>query len=1170
MKNRVFFLIVPALLLGLYVSGQTGNWVDYANTDWYTNNPDKKEFIIATAEEFSGLSKLVNEGHSFKDITFVLAGDMDLNAHHWEQIGSDEENPFCGVLDGKGFKIKNMFVGKQNKYLGTGLFGYVGDGAKIQNLSLEGGKILGFNNESTRDYISHTGALTGVIKGVSDVDSVVIRNCHNLNVPVVSGLDYTKEHDGMNTGGLIGFASGKVIIDACSNNASISIPGEKNTAGVRVGGLIGFISGSFTITHCRNTGDISSPYLSPSYIGGLIGTAETGNINTCQISTSYSEGAITVKDGLYGGICGGFLGGLNDYSYSNTEGGLFILEDCFSNIAFDTRSIYTQFFVGNIDRSYLGKVVVKDCYATGKILNCITYSSPDFMSASDKEISQTSIEVNNCLYIIDHINEGFLPNNKIIRYPENASHLTLENNYVFVNGQPVNPDEKAGADWSGYMNQAPVSVWNKSKWQIDESHKILPYLKGFTDFPQINNPLYNQPAGYYSVFIPEYTGINIDQKGTFKIKQNKSFVFSMTPKDYQKVTVKTQDGIDIPVDATIDPYSIYIIENITKDIEVFIEGKGIQYIPDGEWSENADMDWFTKDKKIYTLSNENEFAGFAKLVNGGHSFADTTFMLANDLNLRPHYWEPIAKKEDNSFQGVFNGNNKTIRSLYTTEELCTGLFGYVGSGAQILNLTLKNGKVIGLNSDDKTLFTGSLVGAAKTSDLDSAVIRNCHNQDVLVVGGATYQRLYRESTYTGGLIGSASGKVVIDKCTNAGKITNKVYDLYNGDFCIGGIIGYITGNSSISYCANYGEINTNGSGTSGGICSEVYIRENNSMQIVSCYNNSDTYGGIVGSINNNDLYSGEGEFLLKNCYSLSKNTKLIGVIDARTKSIRIENNSVILTTNSFWDKKAALINTVKNRSENTSFDILNNLVVIMGDYLSPRLINNAEGLVRLTNNYAYAEINRELEDENTELNGIDWSGKMDEGPVDKWDEQYWTIDKTNKEMPLLKGIPNQTAIPNPVYDVSDQYKVIFPEVEGISMNYLPGTYHIKEGKDFVFYIIDWLPGTDISKMTVETDEGVLIPKVDGYYRLSNINKDTRIIIKNVETSVKEVLPGSKVWSASNNLYIEVEQPQMLLVYHFSGQLYKQQNISDGRTVVSVPTGIYIVRIGKETHKVIVR
>jgi hypothetical protein len=69
----------------------------------------------------------------------------------------------------------------------------------------------------------------------------------------------------------------------------------------------------------------------------------------------------------------------------------------------------------------------------------------------------------------------------------------------------------------------------------------------------------------------------------------------------------------------------------------------------------------------------------------------------------------------------------------------------------------------------------------------------------------------------------------------------------------------------------------------------------------------------------------------------------------------------------------------------------------------------------------------------------------------------------------------------------------------------------------------------------------------------------------------EQVAETRAWTYNSTLYVVVPQPAILQVYSLTGNLIKNQTIPAGETTVSLPSGIYIVKIGSDLiQKVIVR
>ena len=237
---------------------------------------------------------------------------FDVDEGGWEPIGdcgsdgvcgNTDDAPFAGVFEGNGNTISNLAsVGEQGQ---IGLFGLIGEGAVVRNLVLEGGLAHG-------DRAGSAGADVGGLAGVQDGGDIIA--CHSTGVSSL-GL-----HGG-NVGGLLGRQLDGAITASRASGDILVISGEEDDGSLTsaVGGLVGHQGASGAITASFANGLVSGLEASVSIIhtGGLVG-ASAGSI-----TASYATGFVLGKDGG-GDVLGGLVGVLSDSgsvvaSYSTGE-----------------------------------------------------------------------------------------------------------------------------------------------------------------------------------------------------------------------------------------------------------------------------------------------------------------------------------------------------------------------------------------------------------------------------------------------------------------------------------------------------------------------------------------------------------------------------------------------------------------------------------------------------------------------------------------------------------------------------------------------------------------------------------------------------------------------------------------------------------------------------------
>ena len=168
------------------------------------------------------------------------------------------------------------------------------------------------------------------------------------------------------------------------------------------------------------------------------------------------------------------------------------------------------------------------------------------------------------------------------------------------------------------------------------------------------------------------------------------------------------------------------------------------------WDGTADTTWYDESKTEFKLSNEEQFAGLASLVNSGKSFEGKTIRLESDLDLmaydendEPLSFPPIGNSS-HPFKGTFDGNGYAVENVYQSG----WAFGYEwGSYGSI-----------------------GLFGALEDATVKNVTIENA---ECFVEGGDV-----------GGIAGSAEGNCVFENIT----IADSDFGTYNNG--IGGIIGW--------------------------------------------------------------------------------------------------------------------------------------------------------------------------------------------------------------------------------------------------------------------------------------------------------------------------------------------------------------------------------------------
>lgn len=295
MKKKIASLaLVLALCLSLlptaaFAEGTSvDNWDGSADTGWYTSAPDALEYHISTAEQLAGLAQLVNAAPgttNFAGKTFYLENDLDLSGHEWISIGTVlggdcPEYSFCGVFDGKGHVISNLYshesyiegADESHNLLKNALFGSVYNG-EVKKLGVK-------NADIWIDPSDDSAAGKGIL--VDWMGKSQITNCWT------SGSIYSGTKIEKNIGGIVGVTVQGCTISGCYSTATLTgkftnsegyykNPDQATWPCDTIGGIVGArFDGGLTVTDCWFDGKIVVNSIKAT-VGGIVGCIETVN-----------------------------------------------------------------------------------------------------------------------------------------------------------------------------------------------------------------------------------------------------------------------------------------------------------------------------------------------------------------------------------------------------------------------------------------------------------------------------------------------------------------------------------------------------------------------------------------------------------------------------------------------------------------------------------------------------------------------------------------------------------------------------------------------------------------------------------------------------------------------------------------------------------------------------
>ena len=268
-------------------------------------------YLIKKPEDLAWFAYQVNQVAGSNQLCAVLMNDIELCGYlyngfnhiggddfykrietvlHWVPIGNSADKSYRGTFDGNGHKVS--WLGMSRDEQAAGLFGFIGDGARIRNLGITrcalrspsaeggiGGKIVGQNVRVTgcwnAGFLEGRGAgVTGGIIGQigPGIDSGVIDGCYSKG-PV-------ERRTGTILGGIVGKTEGALPIQNCYNDGSVNISG----GGVS-GGIVGDAGRIGVVRQCYNAGYVSNGQKN----GPIVGQNE-GSVSYCFADKDYDKG----------------------------------------------------------------------------------------------------------------------------------------------------------------------------------------------------------------------------------------------------------------------------------------------------------------------------------------------------------------------------------------------------------------------------------------------------------------------------------------------------------------------------------------------------------------------------------------------------------------------------------------------------------------------------------------------------------------------------------------------------------------------------------------------------------------------------------------------------------------------------------------------------------------
>ena len=252
----------------------------------------------------------------------------------------------------------------------------------------------------------------------------------------------------------------------------------------------------------------------------------------------------------------------------------------------------------------------------------------------------------------------------------------------------------------------------------------------------------------------------------------------------------------------------------------------------------------------YTVTSAEGLKAVADIANNGNLGINIT--LTENINLTDMDWTPIGKDDNKAYTGTFDGNGKTITGLtVTTSDRYAGLFGCIGSGGTVKNVTLKN---VQITNDNSSGNAGGVAGWSYGNIENCSVSGSVSGSGMNGIAGGVV------GFQVGGFLTGCSSSTTVNAGCIAGGVAGCTYSATltgcyatgdvtlesssTGTYYAGGVVGDNSNRSTVIACYAWGSVSGSGSGT-------IYVGgvtgNNTEGTLTACYHANGTVSGPAGT-----------------------------------------------------------------------------------------------------------------------------------------------------------------------------------------------------------------------------------------------------------------------------------------------------------------------------------
>lgn len=200
-------------------------------------------------------------------------------------------------------------------------------------------------------------------------------------------------------------------------------------------------------------------------------------------------------------------------------------------------------------------------------------------------------------------------------------------------------------------------------------------------------------------------------------------------------------------------------------------------------------------KTVFAISTPEQLTAFRDAVNAGTTFAGALIELNDDIDMSENPWNTGIGIYDAHFEGVFQGNNHSIKNLKLTCNVTNSSID-VGCGFfNYLNTTVQNVRFMNCSTDYTGTVSTSAVAIVAGVVNSGTVLSNVHVNGSNIKAYNNVNASGATSLYSGVLIGEVKGDAT--EIRNCSVVDSSVYassteNAYNKTCFLAGFVGYAT------------------------------------------------------------------------------------------------------------------------------------------------------------------------------------------------------------------------------------------------------------------------------------------------------------------------------------------------------------------------------------------